>query len=246
MDDKRIWKDEYEIKSYHVDLNKKLRLSTLFTFFQESAFRHAEFHQAGYSSLMQENTIWLLSKLFIKFDRLPGWGEKIILKTWPKKPKRLYALRDFQIIDQDSNIICSGGSAWVLFDFHKRRPRKPDEVIARFPGLTGRDALEYNLSKIPDLTEYTESYSHKAAYSDIDLYRHVNNSRYVEWIMNSFPGDFFETGKIKQIRIDFMNEALFGDEVVINKQTGDGQLFFNCIRKNDNKEIIRSVITTDF
>lgn len=82
-------------------------------------------------------------------------------------------------------------SIWTLIDLNKRRIVRPQKV-----GITMPECEEY--------VSYVENYepllgieTHKqitreVLYSDVDLNKHMNNARYLEWVMDLLPEDIKE------------------------------------------------------
>jgi len=58
----------------------------------------------------------------------------------------------------------------------------------------------------------------KVKYSDIDVNKHVNTVRYIEWISDCFSLETYNSSQVKRFEINFMNELLFDDLVVIKGQ----------------------------
>src|SRR5512140_3295510 len=79
-----VWEDDIFVRSYDVDSAGKLRLSSLFNYFQETAGKHATHLGAGYDVLRGLGLFWVLSRAKIRVHRLPAWGESVRLTTWPK------------------------------------------------------------------------------------------------------------------------------------------------------------------
>ena len=55
------------------------------------------------------------------------------------------------------------------------------------------------------------------AFADMDLNRHVNATRYVEWMFEGLPGGFREGGgELEEIEINFSGESHAGDEIAVS------------------------------
>ena len=93
--------DDYYIHSYEVDLTTHLRFSSLNRYMQESAWKSAEQLGFGFGSLINKNLAWVLTRMVISIDHLPGWNESINIATWPSGKDSIFAFRDFQFFDKD-------------------------------------------------------------------------------------------------------------------------------------------------
>jgi medium-chain acyl-[acyl-carrier-protein] hydrolase len=234
------WEEAYRLRSYEVDFQNRLRLSTLFHFMQETASNQIGRQGVGIEVLRIDNLAWVLSRLLIVMDRYPGWGEEILVKTWPRGIERLFALREFLITRRQGEVLGRGTSNWLLVDLTTRRPKRLEEVFNRLPIDPGNHALDRRLEKLPPLESPEEAYSVRAAYQQIDLNRHVNNAHYVGWILNSFPLEWHQRYLLAGLQINFLAETRLGEVLTIcRERSGEGEGLSQGIegRKNDGKTL---------
>lgn len=244
---KWAWTDEYSISSYEVAADSKATLYTLGKFMQETAYNHANHLEFGYAQLKEKNLFWVLSRLLIKIGRYPGWGEKIQIRTWPTGVERLFAFRDFLILDEGGAPIGAAGSAWLVLDAVKRRPQRPGDLkllMEKSSLFPQERALENRPEKIADLSAPEEGPVFPVRYSDLDLYDHVNNAKYMQWILDGYPMQMHREFEVTDFEINFLSESKMGDEISIQTETAEhpgpasAPAFGHCIkRKADNRNI---------
>lgn len=237
------WTDDYLVSSYEVDARGRASLTTLCKFMQETAYNHAHHLGFGYVHLNDSGLFWVLSRMLIRVDRYPRWDEKIQVQTWPSGTDRLFAYRDFRIQDETGSSIGAAGSAWLMLDMEKRRPQRPTE----FQRLTEQShlfpqerSLDRQPGRVPPLTEVEEGAFFPVRYSDLDLYDHVNNAKYVQWILDGYPEEMLRKNEPENFEINYVSESKMGDEAAIQTQKPDvmENIFRHCIkRKSDNKDI---------
>jgi medium-chain acyl-[acyl-carrier-protein] hydrolase len=237
---KWTWTDEYLIASYEVDARGKAPLPALCKFMQETAYNHAHHLEFGYAQLKEKNLFWVLSRLLIRIDRYPSWGERIQLRTWPVGVDGLFAFRDFQFVDEQETPFGGASTSWLILDAEKRRPQRPGELKGKSRQFPEERALEELPAKLPKLSNPEEGPFFPVRYSDLDLYDHVNNARYIQWILDSYPLNMHRDFDIETFEINFLAETKIGDEAAIHTQTIDGSdyAFLHSIkRKADNRDI---------
>jgi acyl-ACP thioesterase len=235
-----FWEEVYRLRTYEVDFQNRLRLSALFHFMQETASNQIERQGVGIEVLRTENLAWVLSRLLIVMDRYPGWGEEILVKTWPRGIERLFAQRDFLITSRRGEVLGRVTSNWLLVDLRTRRPKRLEEVFKRMPIDPGQRALDRRLEKLPPLESPEETPGFKAAYQQIDLNRHVNNAHYVGWILDSFPLDFHQHYRLAGLQINFLAETRWGEVLTIYRERiGKGEGLSQGLegRKNDGQTL---------
>ena len=230
------WEDEYLISSYEVDARGRMPLPSLCKFMQETAYRNADHLGFGYTRLKEDNLFWVLARLLIRVDRYPAWNERIRLQTWPSGMDRLMAFRDFRILDESGTEIGAAGSAWLMLDAVRQRPQRPTE----FKPLADNSHLiptERSLDRRPDkvapLTEPEEGSFFPVRYSDLDLYDHVNNARYIQWIMDDYSGEIHKRYEVAEFEINFLSQARLGDEAAVHtqKEENDVTVFRHGIKR---------------
>jgi medium-chain acyl-[acyl-carrier-protein] hydrolase len=215
---KWTWEDEYLISSYEVDARGMMPLPTLAKFMQETAYNHANHLDFGYDQLKQQGLFWVLSRLLVTINKYPRWGDKIRVRTWPSGIDGLLAYRDFMVLDGQGNPIGAAGSAWLMLDSEKHRPQRPELLKERNGLFPTEQALDRRPAKIPTLTGPTAGPPFPVRYSDLDLYDHVNNAKYMQWILDSYPEQLLRQYETAAFEINFLAEAKMGDEITIHGQ----------------------------
>jgi medium-chain acyl-[acyl-carrier-protein] hydrolase len=237
------WTDDYLVSSYEVDARGRASLTTLCKFMQETAYNHAHHLGFGYVHLKDSGLFWVLSRMLIRIDRYPCWDERIQVQTWPSGTDRLFAYRDFQLLDESGSSIGAAGSGWLMLDMENRRPQRPAEFqrLSEQGHLFPEErSLDRQPERVPPLTDREEGAFFPVRYSDLDLYDHVNNAKYVQWLLDGYPEEMLRGNEPEVFEINYVSESKMGDEAAIYTQKLDvGENHFrHCIkRKSDNKDI---------
>ena len=239
MEYKRIWTDDYTIHSYESDKNAKATPIALLQFMQESAWKHAEHLDLGLTHLSPKGLAWVLARLSLKINSLPEWHEKIVLETWPSGLDRLLAHRDFRISSQTNQILAVGSTSWLVIDVERRRPQKTSSYFYLdqwdgervFPRFTG---------KVPPVNNADPASDHQVYYSHLDVNGHVNNVKYLEFVLDSLPMYFLAKYHLSALQMNFLAEALYGDTIEIKTQeNGDLSYLHSLYRKQQGDELCR-------
>lgn len=239
---KITWFDEYLIHSYEVDVGGKLTLSGLCHFMQESAWNHAEHLGLGYSHLLEKNLAWILSRQLIRVADMPEWGDKIIIATWPSGRDRLYCYRDFKISDTTDRVLARGTTAWFVIDMATRKPQRTDSYY-HLASVDLDPSSPPKPEKISLVRPTGETTSVRVGYRDMDVNEHVNNVRYIDWIIDSYPFDFLKTHRPSEIEINYLAEALIADDLSVETEKRDDLIYYHKItRKPDERELCRAKI----
>jgi len=235
--------DYYDVTSYHADFMQQLSPVSLFCFLQESAWRHADSRGFGWSDLAAKNEFWVLAKIHARVNRMPNWVEKIRLETWGKKPELLTAFRDFEFFDNNNQSIICATSSWHILNMQSHRPISLSGFVDDFPIIDNRHAIEVKPQKIQIPTcDATKGDTYRVLPSDIDMNQHVNNTRYVQWAMDSIPFEFQREHVVCEVNVNFLSEARVGENYFIESyQTGlDFTHFIVCEKDNRKLAAVQS------
>ncbi|MFC2136604.1 acyl-[acyl-carrier-protein] thioesterase [Bacteroidota bacterium] len=234
-----IWIENFPIRSFDSDLNGKCKLTSLLQFFQEVAWHHAEYCGFGYSDLMKNNQFWVLSGLTIEVYEYPDWDDIIQVYTWPKGMERLFALRDF-CMKKNGKTFCNGTTNWLILDIKTYRPQKPEIVFNKFIDFIAIDAIREMPAKIslPDIKSNT--FQIEASYSDVDVNKHVNNVKYIEWTLDVLYNQLIDNKVINKLTINFISESKINDIIqLFVSKINSGIYIVSAKNLTTNKEVYR-------
>lgn len=242
-----LYSREFSISSFDLNPKGQARLTTMANFFQELAYHHANQLGFGYKDMKERQTMWVLSRMRIRMERYPVWDEQIVMETWPSGVDKLFALRDFRIRDMEGKVIGVASTAWLILNIETHRLIRPKEALEHFKLIVHPEQVfKEALDKIELEGESSPMHLHKVVFSDLDIVGHVNNVKYMEWCIDCLTADKEPEREIRELEINFNQEALFGDVIEIRGLELSGQeTRFLSIRKGDEKEIIRARILRD-
>jgi medium-chain acyl-[acyl-carrier-protein] hydrolase len=236
---KKIWAEEYPVYWYDTDLNGQIKMSALANYLQETAWRHAEHMGFGYQDALKRNEFWVIVSLMIRLVGLPQWGQKIIIETWPKGIDRLFAFRDFKILGQDGSVMGAATSSWMILDRDTRRPKSVDIVKPMLHLATNQDILEGNPPLLPVLREISETESRQVRFSEVDQHGHVNNTRFIDWGIDTLPATWHRSHRISSMIINYLSEVRPDETLQISKGVPEGHSQFIQGMREDGKAIFR-------
>jgi medium-chain acyl-[acyl-carrier-protein] hydrolase len=235
-----IWKGQFHIRSFDVDLKQQASLEALTRYFLDAAWNHAEALGVGFRRLADEHKFWVLSRMAIRVTRYPRWGDTVLLRTWPRGVKSLFAMRDFEISDSHGSLLVAGSSAWLVLDARSHRPQRIEKLTAGIPDLPARIALADELGKLPAPTNPTSNLATQVRYSDIDVNGHVNSARYIGWLVDSYPLKFHREHHLTDLEINYIGELRGEDQLEVTSQNVAPLQYLHAIMKPTSGEACRA------
>jgi medium-chain acyl-[acyl-carrier-protein] hydrolase len=241
MEQNGIWSENFKITAFMVDRHRKATLFTLQNLCQEAAGNHAHVRQLGYADMQAQGMAWVLNRLRIKVLQYPKWMERVTVKTWVSLMQP-FSHRHFEVTSPVSEtnaeevILATAYSIWIPIDTTTKRPKR----------LTNNDFLLHDRvydCEIPEKLRDTEggifSTERLVQASDLDMLGHVNNAKYVEWLLDDFLSKN-KNGQVKVLEINYLSEVFEGSRVQFFCSNTPNEIFYSMKNKADDKEVCRA------
>lgn len=205
----------YKVRSYEVDHLREATISTICDYFQEAAGLHAQQLHFDISDLQKKGLTWILYKLQVKVHKFPKRWESIKVTTWPSTGDGIRAYRDYELYDEQGELIAVGLSQWMVLDIQKKRPVKmPEELMSeRFE--TDKHVLDLHKKNLPKLDGENSILITIANLNDLDMNQHVNNVRYIDWLTGYNLSGELRGKKCTEIVIQYAAETKAGDKIYL-------------------------------
>jgi len=232
---------EYEVRSYECDKHKNLRILTLMNIFQDIADSNADKMGVGYDYCVSHNLAWVAANYHVKILRSPKLREKITIISWPSEERKLAAIRDYEIIDEQKEVIVQASTQWVLIDFNSKRPQLLRAKLPQYEVLNEKaDNFEFSNIALPENFDFEKDFV--VRFDDIDVNNHVNNAVYLLWFSESVDCDFRNTYTVCELEIIFKKEAHVGELIKSMSVRNGLQSWHSIISATDGKELARAVL----
>ena len=233
--DLSIWKEKFRITHSFVAPDGLASMHGLAYFMQEAAINHADAANAGYDDLIKNNQAWVLTRQMIKMYKVPRLNQKVTIETWAENRTETMAIRDFNILNKDSEIMAISRTSWMVLDLKARRPVKISHILLEnLPLNRGRLIEDLMLEKIPvSEPDPEKEKTYHVVYSDLDMNQHVNNINYLKWVLDDFDYDFRIKFRIASIEMNYMAEAMFGNVLGRSTAPVHDQEYLTTIHNRD-------------
>jgi acyl-ACP thioesterase len=227
-----MFKKKYFIGPNEVDSLYNLKISSFLRMCQEIASLHAEELGIGYQVTSQKNLMWVITRFSIKIHRLPKYQQNIFLETYPGKTVKFIFPRYFVLLDEDGNKLIEASSTWLLLN------KESKQISLRpfdFEILSEDRENQINLPikvELPDNLTLIEQ--RKVRLSEIDFNSHLNNTKYIEYVLDMHDIEFYKNNIIEEIVINYNHEIKENDIVDLKSNLDNPEYIegsiqeFNC------------------
>jgi len=228
---KSVFPLEWEIDFTQCASNGKLKYTDMSHLLQLTASAHSDSAGMSFAEMGKNNQTWVLNRMHIEIDEMPKWGDKVTVVTWIEYLDNGRSIRDFEMRLGDKKLL-GASSLWVVLDTNLRRAAKEliinSDFLTRYPDRkpTSKDNYRINFAVETELVE-----QRTVRLSDLDIVKHVNNVKYVEWCLDVFDVNLIFEEQIKEISANYFRELSIGDVVNIKKIQENNEILFT-VEKN--------------
>lgn len=227
---------EFEIHYYEINKYQEATPVSILNYLEETAICHSEAIGFGVAKLLEMGLGWVLNRWKITMLRYPEWNEKIVVETWPSGFDRFYASREFRILDSNGLEIGKASSVWLLVNLERKRPVRITAEIFEAYGICDRKAHR-EFHDFKNRVEPKEAIDFYVRRSDIDTNNHVNNTKYLEWMLEALPDDIIKEHTLNSFEIFYKKETVYGSSIISCCSTSGSEneefSYMHCIKDKD-------------
>ncbi len=236
---------QFELRYFEMNQFGEASSTTILTLLEETAADHC--YSIGHSlyDLMDQHIGWVLLSGIMKMERFPKYKEKITIRTWLSHYSIVQGFRENIIYDEAGEIIGVAKGQWVFFDIEQRRPIPIFEDIKKKWSFCPEESIKYNIKKkIEPITSGSYMKEFKINRFDVDTNLHVNNIRYLQWMMESIPDEVIDNYYLHAIDGRFIAEAQYGDTIwSFSERDSEENSFVHSIKTVNNNRFCATAKT---
>lgn len=242
-DNEAVYSQTFFLTAGETDARGEMPVTLLVERMIEVATNHANRLGIGFSTLSPMGKAWVLLRVGLKMDRVPGINAYYTISTWIESWNRLSSERCFLFTDYQGNVLGYGRTLWGTIDVQTR-------TIADLTYLTERVTLcpekECDVPRVrnhPALAaDSVRIVPYTFTFTDLDFNRHVNTVRYISHILDCKPLEHYDRYRVLAFEIVFRNESHAGQHVDLTIADPD-PLHTRVDLVRDGQRVITSAIT---
>ncbi len=230
-----MFEKQFELRYFEMDKHGCASPTTIITLLQEAAADHCLSINHGLYNLYDKNIGWVLLSGFMQMERYPLYKEKITIRTWISEFSAIKGNRENIIYDEAGKLIGKAKGLWLFFDIKRRRPTRIfDDIINGWNSFSERSAICDLEKKIDPISEAEYKKSFLVHRYDMDSNKHVNNLRYLQWLIETVPDEIIDNYFLYSIDGRYVGEAQHGHTVQsLAKHLNDANEFIHTIKDLD-------------
>ncbi|MCB0643119.1 MAG: hypothetical protein KDC44_15830 [Phaeodactylibacter sp.] len=239
------YRENYQIRTYEIDSEKRATIPALVKLMHEAAMQNVIQLNLSYWDLLPHEVSWVLLRKQMQIHRLPQLGEAITVITYPAGFDRFFTHRDYKIGTTEGEVLVESSSSWLLMNTSTRKMAPLLGFIKQFEDRmpAPEHCLPRPPSKLPQLEQVEFSKTFEVGWHDLDFNQHLNNTYYVQWMLETLPMQFLEGGNLHTLDINYRSECRYGTQVLAEAQQTQEGAFLHQLREKDSGKILAAART---
>jgi medium-chain acyl-[acyl-carrier-protein] hydrolase len=202
------------IGGYDVDVRGRWKTAAILRQMSLTAQNHCQIVDPDNIVFTRYGMFWVLMRAKVELGRSPAEGEKVEVLTKASAEKGRVFNRLFLFRTEKGEQIGAASTIWLLLNMTTRSiGRLPDDS-----GLTRYVASEFSWPTAEPRSircnlPVTETQTRRVRYSDLDMNRHMNNARYMEWVVDLLGLPRLQAAFLREFQINYLKEATWGMDI---------------------------------
>jgi len=231
----------FTVRSSEIDYRGLATMPALVSYMQEAAWENTATLGISMYELQAQGLTWVLQRMRIEIFRYPKHTESITVKTWASGREKVFLHRDFRIYSAGRELLGQATSVWLVMDIVKRQLVSVPDFIMVHEIVPDNEPLPFAKGKMAQLQEVKYEQQMPVRWHDIDLNRHVTNTRYLQWALDTLPVEVLEQ-QLSETDIIFRAESVLGDTIISVAGAGKaaGEYLHKLSSQETGKELVQA------
>lgn len=233
------YNQSFKIPYYEADKHSSLSPISLLQYLGEVSMIHNGL-LVDFEEMAKLNFGWMLNRWKVKMDKYPNAGEKLRIETWISEVDKFYAYREFIIYDEKNVELGKATAIWIFLDMKRKRPIRIKEEHYSLENVFDKKIFN-EFHRFDANIEVDNNIDFHIRKSDIDYNDHVNNTKYLEWIIETIPDDVYKNYILSEFEILYKKEVKYPNTILtgikeINNQDEERSYVHKIVDKNSKEE----------
>lgn len=219
---------------YHAALLLQDAMTEMFHQYQCDAIQMSQSHHA----------IWAAARSKIKFDREIFWLDQVKMKVYPVKVTPVSVHLNVLLETPEGEPVLRCRQELCAMDVRDHSLRRVDTTpfpmeMELLPPVITEPCLRMRMK----LGEESLVYQHKIRTMDTDMNHHMNNTAYVRLLADAIPSAFWDTHRVCEFDIQYVNEGMEGAVLKVYCREENGAYAMQI--KEGDRVLVKSVFRAE-
>lgn len=237
---------DYPVRLNDISADAKMRSWVVFNYLQDAASCHADQLGVGLKQLRDCDLSWVLSRIRLKMEEFPEYGDTLRIFTYPSGFSRIFAYRQFVLTSADTGKIFGvAGSAWLTLNPANFRPVSPAKYFTGLPQWDFEGETFFQEDTLDKLSAPEQGLdtpvTQKVSVAQIDYNSHLNNAFYAMFTEDWLGEKTNSLIRMKELQLNFNQSTGLGEKLNCSGTLGeDGRFYVEGLQNSSGKNAFQA------
>jgi len=209
-----IFEQNYRVNIANVGASAFITNIGMLNILEDVACRHSDIAGFGLRDIPVKHLSWVLLAWKVKIIKRVSYGTNLRVCTWAKDAKKFQTYRDFEVYDENGEIVCQATSKWTLIDTQKESiARITDDIINQYHPDEKSVFENSEIDKLIEPNTFSNEFMYQTQRRDIDVNHHMHNLNYLSVAYEALPEEVYASPECNHIEIMYKKAIQLGDIV---------------------------------
>ena len=214
-----IYSEDYKIQVKDIVKDNYINDRGILEIFENIATHNSDVVGFGVNDIEATGLAWILMDWKVEVINRPKYGQNLKVNTWAREltasSRRTYTYRDFEMYDENGQLMAIGTSKWVLTNTKTGRITLiTDELLDKYKPEGKHVFDDEEIDRIKICKSYSSVSEYEVTRRDVDFINHMHNIYYLDYAYNALPDEAYENAPFDNIRISYKRESKLGEKLV--------------------------------
>lgn len=219
-----------------VNISNKLTNKSILGFFEDIAGLHSDMVGYGLTTIEKTKLSWVLLNWKLEVLKRPNYRDNIYIKTWSRNAQKFYSYRDFEMYDDNNNILARATSKWALININSGLTKLDNSLIAKYEPEITSTFKELDVPKIKEPSSFYNIYNYTVPRYVIDINEHMHNLCYLDVAYEALPYNIYKNHDFNNVEIMYKRSSKLGDILKCFYSNVNDE-YFITIKSYDEKKL---------
>lgn len=195
---------DFDIGFKDVGQSNRVTNKAYLSFMEDIGGLHSEKVGYGMNEIASTHLSWILLGWKLKVFSRPLYGSKLKINTWGSNFTRSFAIRDFEVYDENNNLVAIATSKWVIVNtLTGRLTRITPEIVESYTveskSVFNESEVNFSLEDEPE--NILNTFFYTILRNNIDINNHMHNLCYLDLAYEALPDEVYENCDFNNIEI---------------------------------------------
>lgn len=207
-----VFEQKCSVNISNVNVDAFITNTGMLNILENVACHHSDMVGFGINDIPTTHLSWVLLAWKVKILKRVTYGTELTVRTWAKPSYKFYTYRDFEVLNENGEVVCIATSKWTLINTLKGSIEKiTDDIIGEYDPEERNVFENPEIEKLVEPASFSSEFIYKTQRRDIDVNRHMHNVNYLSLAYEAVPIDVYESKECNNIEIMYKKGIILED-----------------------------------